>query len=651
MICLFLGLELLLNYLKMKKKLLLIGAIALSSATVKAQIIFSENFDAAATMPTGWAVHNVDGLAPATNVNYVTDAWVVRAGATTGNICTSTSWYTPAGVSNDWLVTPAISVPATGTYNLVFDVQAPDADYPDGYYIKVSTTGQGVSDFSGAAIYTEAAGPSTFTSRSVSLAAYANQTIYIAIVNNSNDMFLLNIDNIEVKQLQANDASLESVALARYSATSTNNTLSAVVKNEGSNAITSVTLNWNDGTDHSQTISTSIASGASATLNHPTAVNYSTVVEKNITVSIDQVNTTTDPNSANNNGSAKFNTLSALPSKRVVFEEGTGTWCGFCVRGAVAMEYMQLNHPDFIGIAVHNGDPMVVTAYDNGTSASLSGYPGANIDRSILGSDVSNTAFANAYNARKNLPVPAAMSALVSGTGSSVVINATATFKTVFAASNYRLAVAIIEDSVIGTTSGYNQSNYYSGGGYGPLTDVNGLDYTALPSTIPYANYAYNHVARAIIGGYAGLAGSVPASITDGLAVTSTFNYTVPATSNRSYMHAVILLIDQDNGEIVNAEQVDLNQSAALSDLSASINMNVFPNPTSEVVNVSFDAKHSNYEISIIDMSGRVMVSNHYTNLSGAQTISVPVAQLSSGNYLVSIATEGVSFNQNVVIK
>jgi hypothetical protein len=42
------------------------------------------------------------------------------------------------------------------------------------------------------------------------------------------------------------------------------------------------------------------------------------------------------------------------------------------------MDYMTATYPDqFIGIAVHNGDPMTVTAYDN--AANFSGFPGSNI--------------------------------------------------------------------------------------------------------------------------------------------------------------------------------------------------------------------------------------------------------------------------------
>ena len=50
-------------------------------------------------------------------------------------------------------------------------------------------------------------------------------------------------------------------------------------------------------------------------------------------------------------------------------------------------------------------------------------------------------------------------------------------------------------------------------------------------------------------------------------------------------------------------------------------------------------------------MAGRVVSTNAYTNLSGAQNIALPVADLMSGNYMISVATDAASYNQVLVIK
>jgi thiol-disulfide isomerase/thioredoxin len=375
-------------------------------------------------------------------------------------------------------------------------------------------------------------------------------------------------------------------------------------------------------------------------------VSYATAVEQNINVTITAVNGTADSDPSNNILSGILhNTLSQQTDKAVVIEEGTGTWCGWCPRGAVAMEHMVNTYPnDFIGVAVHNGDPMTVTEYDNG--AGISGFPGANVDRALLGVSVSQAAFEAYYNDRINMGVPANVGATVTGTGANVTIDASASFYTPIFAADFRLAVVISENGVTGTTSDYDQVNYYSGGGEGQMGG-----YENLANPVPAADMVYDHVGVALLGGYNGQAGSVPATITDGTVANYTFNYTVPATSNRANMYAIVLLLDNATGEIVNATEVSIAEggNVAVADVNT-IDMNVYPNPATDNVDVAFEAA-GDYTITITDMAGRVVSTNAYTNLSGAQNITIPVADLMSGNYIISVANEVASYNQALVIK
>ncbi|MDG1331559.1 MAG: Omp28-related outer membrane protein [Crocinitomicaceae bacterium] len=453
----------------------------------------------------------------------------------------------------------------------------------------------------------------------------------------------LAVDNVTVQEPAQNDASLTGVTLNRWALINTNTTLTAEVTNVGGNPITSLEIDWNDGTSHVQTVSVNIAPGASASVDHPDAVSYATAVEEDLNVTITATNGGADGDASNNNvASTLHNTLSQQTDKAVVIEEGTGTWCGWCPRGAVAMDYMIATYPtDFIGVAVHNGDPMTLAAYDGG--AGISGFPGANVDRALLGVSVSQAAFEAYYNDRVNMGVPANVDATVTGSGGNMTIDASATFYTPVSSGDFRLAVVISENGVTGTSSGYNQANYYSGGGQGPMGG-----YESLADPVPAADMVYDHVGVALLGGYDGQAGSVPATITDGTVASYSFNYTVPATSDENNMHVIVLLIDNATGEIVNAKEVDM--VVGLNENPAAISMNVYPNPATDNVNVAFEAA-GDYTITITDMSGRVVSTNAYSNLSGAQNIALPVADLMSGNYLVSVATQGASYNQVLVIK
>lgn len=89
---------------------------------------------------------------------------------------------------------------------------------------------------------------------------------------------------------------------------------------------------------------------------------------------------------------------------------------------------------------------------------------------------------------------------------------------------------------------------------------------------------------------------------------------------------------------------------ASVSDLQFK-NFSVYPNPATDVVNVSFEALNADYTVSVVDLQGRVMSTQNFTNLSGSQMIAVPVSELAKGSYLVTVTSNGVSKSQNVVIR
>jgi len=175
-----------------------------------AQPIYFEDFNSG--IPTSMTLTDVDGFNPASTV--ISTAGSFSAVTILNEDCAgSVSWFSPTGIADDWMVTPAITLPnSTSGITLEFDAIVFESAYPDGVEIYVSTTGTSPSDFTGAALYSSTPttpGPittpipgngenDTWTTRSISLTPYVGQTIYIAFRNNSNDMHVLGIDNIAV---------------------------------------------------------------------------------------------------------------------------------------------------------------------------------------------------------------------------------------------------------------------------------------------------------------------------------------------------------------------------------------------------------------------------------------------------------------------
>lgn len=161
--------------------------------------------------PVGWLLRNVDNGAPAAAVSYVNEAWEVREdfiGPEINNcVAFSTSWYDPANTANDFMWSPQINVPAAGAA-LSWRARAPDAAYRDGYEVRVMpatagppTGGTGIIGnqiTASTVVFSTAAEETAWTTRTVSLQAFAGQGIYVGFRNNSNNKFLLLVDDVSV---------------------------------------------------------------------------------------------------------------------------------------------------------------------------------------------------------------------------------------------------------------------------------------------------------------------------------------------------------------------------------------------------------------------------------------------------------------------
>ena len=169
--------------------------------------LLSEGFDGAA-FPAGWLRFNVDGRTPHQNVDYVDAAWIVREDSKEEfprqNAAFSTSWYVPAGAADDWMVTPAVSLPSAGstTCTLSWRGVTYDSAHRDGYEVRLFTTAPTSANLtSSTVLWSTAHENAAWTARSLDLTAYRGQTIYVAWRNNSNDEFLLLIDDVAVRCL------------------------------------------------------------------------------------------------------------------------------------------------------------------------------------------------------------------------------------------------------------------------------------------------------------------------------------------------------------------------------------------------------------------------------------------------------------------
>ena len=442
----------------------------------------------------------------------------------------------------------------------------------------------------------------------------------------------------------AYDVKIVSAAMDKFMIAGAQNYIKATVQNVGTTYISSVEFNWNDGTgDHKERVVTYLGVGQKREVFHPVPASYSDVTTKAISVSITKINDIADENPADNSIDIATSIVSQTTPKKVVIEEGTGTWCGWCTRGIVALDALQQTYPDDqISIAVHGGsstEPMRLAAYDT-----FSSFPGMNVDRELKAVDINTSTVLNYVSTRKNIISPAKLGGEFYVNNNQLTANINSQFFINKTNANYKFAVILVEDDVTGTTSGYGQRNYYAGGAYGEMGGFENM-----PATIPASQMVYKHVGRALLGGYNGQDNSVPTTITDGQTVSYTFSYTIPATQNQDKLYAVLLLLDANDGIILNATKLT-KTTLAVNDINRiSANTKIYPNPAKSDFSIML-VKDGIYKITIFDMVGREVKNYGNVNSNAAKITNLPI-NLMPGKYFVNIAQNGVSITKELLVK
>lgn len=173
----------------------LLGLLSLCAHPLSAQVLFFEDFQNG--IPADFTILDEDGRTPVLE-DLFTDAWVTDTDLDDESdlIAISTSFYSPPGQADDWMILPAITIPSEDMA-VSWRARARDANFPDGYEVRVSVTDSLPGSFTDVLLEVDEAS-NTWTRELSSLANYVGQRIFIAFRNNSLDQFILEIDDIEV---------------------------------------------------------------------------------------------------------------------------------------------------------------------------------------------------------------------------------------------------------------------------------------------------------------------------------------------------------------------------------------------------------------------------------------------------------------------
>ena len=661
----------------MLKKLLLAAWLLALATTTFAQgtLVWEENFDAGTNLPTGWAQTTAasDGGWKIGTPSFLSStSFPVPTRA--GNIIGTNDDKCNCVKTNEILTFPVLDLTSYSNLFLLCDLFYVDGTYQGNKEtlklratIDGGTTWTDVKTFSGAGVWQNKV--------NVDISAFGGQAaVQFAFRYDDGNGWLYGamIDNIQIV-IPDNviRASLTNVTGGKYIGavpTILSNytkimaghevAVGGTINNVGFPTITSFDVFVTRGgvtTDTFNFINQNIgfAKSSNFIFSYPTVLGANTF---NFNVEIGNVNDVGDNDPADNTGAANYSVLGveAQPGRKVVVEEGTGTWCTWCPRGAVMMDHIaDYYHDQAVPIAVHNStsDPMRVAAYDAGMVSLIAGFPGGLVERvADIDPLLGTPNFEISLIERLTQPARILVSQNVEWNSTLRKVDVTSSLQFMEEINgDLRIAVVFTEDGVKGTSSGYNQVNAYSGGARGPMGGFENL-----PSPVPAAQMVYNHVARGLVGGFTGSAGSVPATNPAGSVMSYTSTYIVPGSYNIDNMQAVTMVIDNGTGQIINAESTPIPfvSTAAPVKPETTVSVSIAPNPVVDAATMTIQVKEtSDVQVRIVDAFGRVVAERIHAGVSGKQFLPFQAGNLANGMYTLVATANGQSVSKPFVIQ
>ncbi len=180
-------------------------------------------------------------------------------------------------------------------------------------------------------------------------------------------------------------------------------------------------------------------------------------------------------------------------TQKVLIEEFTGEWCGYCPDGALKLDAVIAQYPGRVyGAAIHDGDPYALEPFNSTfqSTFNVTGYPSGMVNRVPWGNSVcldrSFWASAAAAQLGNTAVCGLAMTSYTSSTD-SFYVQVHAGFNQSLS-GNYNLTVYVIEDNIVSNS----QANYYNSGSLDPNSPLVGMGN-------PITNWKHQHVVRQVL--------------------------------------------------------------------------------------------------------------------------------------------------------
>ena len=436
-----------------------------------------------------------------------------------------------------------------------------------------------------------------------------------------------------------------------------NNTVSGTLRNLGAATITSLDLNYTvngGGAVVDNITGLNIAPGAVYNYSHGTPWNVATGGQTyNLCVYASNINGNADQRACNDQiCESLFSNNGVSGSKKVLIEEFTGAWCGWCPDGEVVVDDILSTYPnDVYSVSVHDNDAM---DFADGirTGFNVTAYPNGMVDRFVFDGEPKEPHSRGVWLANtatrlgEYTPVNVGLTNNVWNAGTrQISLTAQASFVD-YAAGDLRFIVYIVEDNVTGVGTGYNQVNY--------LNTTAGHPYFGAGD--PIIGYNHRRVLRALPGGTYGNAGVIPATVSPGSSYTESFTYTLPASYDETNLSIVVAvgLYSPTVGQryIYNVYGEDLQLVVGREEEKPHDFLQVYPNPNTGSAMLKLQLSQSSEgELAVYDTFGKKVKDFAKMNFkAGENRIPIELSSLSNGIYFVKVITDNGTITEKIIV-
>lgn len=450
--------------------------------------------------------------------------------------------------------------------------------------------------------------------------------------------------------------------------------VSGALFNHGSTPITSISITYtNNGANpqvFSPTLAQPIQPNDKYTFIHSIPFQGTNLGLNKLELFVSAINSGTDANPDTLTEDPFVNQGLLGTRKQVLMEEFSTAPCQFCPDAAVLIEQFEAQYANRLIVVQHHAgfgtDAMTIPAhqeYASGLSGGSAFAPAAAIDRWVPpGQSVP-------YLSRSNMgwSIPIANRAVALAPVDMVVETffnfgtrqLQADVNMDFADAirpDARLTVFLVEDTVIGSGSGYDQVNAYNGTAGHPYFGKGN----------PIIGYPHRFVVREVLSDTWG--DLLDNAATAGSQQTKTYNFTVPLNYDYQQLRVVAFLANyvQDPDESgVNLEEIYIINADASEVAERGVGIEddlvadgfsawVAPNPASGLTRVHFEMNaQTNLKVELVDVMGRSLKNIAQDKFfAGEHDFQFDVSDLSNGVYFIRFQSEqGVQTQRFIVTK